>query len=60
LFRLRLLGPAQAEQDGEPLRGFRSRRILALLGYLIAQGQLAPRRRLADLFWGNKTEARIL
>ena len=45
-FRLQFLGPVQAEQDGETLRGFRSRKALALLGYLAAQGQALPRERL--------------
>jgi predicted ATPase/DNA-binding SARP family transcriptional activator/Tfp pilus assembly protein PilF len=57
-FRLRFLGPVQVERDGEPLRGFRSRKALALLGYLVAQGQALPREHLCDLFWGDQTESR--
>ena len=57
-FRLQFLGPVQAEQDGEPLRGFRSRKALALLGYLAAQGQPLPRERLVDMFWEDQTESR--
>jgi ABC-type oligopeptide transport system substrate-binding subunit/DNA-binding SARP family transcriptional activator len=54
---LRLLGPVQVERDGEPVGGFRSRKALALLGYLVAQGGPIPRERLADLFWEDKTES---
>ena len=38
-FRLRFLGPVQVERDGKPVRGFRSQKALALLGYLAAQGR---------------------
>jgi predicted ATPase/DNA-binding SARP family transcriptional activator len=55
-FRLRFLGTIQVEQNGEPVRGFRSRKALALLGYLATQGQPVPRERLADLFWEDKPE----
>lgn len=51
LFRFRLLGSAQVEQNGEPLQGFKSRKTLALLGYLASQGQPVSRDTLADLFW---------
>jgi DNA-binding SARP family transcriptional activator len=57
IFHLRFLGPVQVERDGEPVRGFRSRKALALLGYLAVQGQPVPRERLVDLFWGDKSEA---
>jgi DNA-binding SARP family transcriptional activator/predicted ATPase len=55
---LRLLGTVQVERDGELVRGFRSRKALAILGYLAVQDQSIPRERLADLFWENKTEVR--
>jgi DNA-binding SARP family transcriptional activator/Tfp pilus assembly protein PilF len=58
IFRLRLLGTVQVEQDGEPMRGFRSRKALALLGYLAMQNQPVPREHLADMFWGDQPEAR--
>jgi DNA-binding SARP family transcriptional activator len=57
-FHLRFLGPIQAEQNGKPLRGFRSRKALALLGYLASQGQALPRERLVDLLWEDQTESR--
>jgi ABC-type oligopeptide transport system substrate-binding subunit/DNA-binding SARP family transcriptional activator len=57
-FRLRLLGPAQIERDGEPVSGFRSRKALALLGYLAVQDKPFPREHLADLFWEAKPESR--
>jgi DNA-binding SARP family transcriptional activator/predicted ATPase len=55
--RVRLLGTVQIERDGEPVRGFHSRKALALLAYLVMQGRPVPRERLADLFWGDKTES---
>ena len=45
IIHLRLLGAVQVERAGEPVRGFRSRKALALLGYLALQGQPAPRER---------------
>jgi DNA-binding SARP family transcriptional activator/predicted ATPase/Tfp pilus assembly protein PilF len=56
--RLRFLGPLQVERDGEPVRGLRSRKALALLGYLAVQGQPVPREQLADLFWEERSESR--
>ena len=56
--RLRLLGPVQVERDGEPVGGFESRKALALLGYLAVHDGPIPREQLADLFWGDKPEAR--
>jgi DNA-binding SARP family transcriptional activator/predicted ATPase len=55
---LRFLGTVQVERAGEPVRGFRSRKALALLGYLAMQGQPAPRECLAGLFWEDQPEAR--
>ena len=57
IFQLRFLGPVQIERDGEPVRGFESRKALALLAYLAVEGQPVPRERLVDLFWEDKTEA---
>jgi predicted ATPase/DNA-binding SARP family transcriptional activator len=57
IFRLKFLGAIQIERNGKPVRGFRSRKALALLGYLAAQNQPVPREQLADLFWENKPEA---
>lgn len=55
-FRLRFLGTVQIERNGKPVRGFRSRKALALLGYLAVQNQPIPREQLADLFWEGKPE----
>jgi ABC-type oligopeptide transport system substrate-binding subunit/DNA-binding SARP family transcriptional activator len=55
---LRLLGPVQVEREGEPARGFRSRKAMALLGYLAVQNKPVSREHLADLFWGDKSETR--
>lgn len=56
--RLYLLGPVQVERVGQPVHGFESRRALALLCYLAAQGRPQTRAHLADLFWPDKPEAR--
>ncbi len=58
LFRLRFLGAVQIERDGKPVHGFRSRKALALLGYLAVQNRPVPREHLVDLFWEGMPEAR--
>jgi DNA-binding SARP family transcriptional activator/predicted ATPase/Tfp pilus assembly protein PilF len=55
--QVRLLGTVQLERDGVPVRGLRSRKALALLGYLAVQGGPVPRERLVDLLWEDKTES---
>lgn len=57
-YRLSLLGPVRVERAGQPVHGFESRRALALLCYLAAQGQPQTRAHLADLFWPDKPAAR--
>jgi predicted ATPase/DNA-binding SARP family transcriptional activator len=52
------LGPVQVQREGQPLRGLRSRKALALLGYLAAQGQPVPRERLVGLLWEDQPEKR--
>lgn len=54
---IQLLGAVQVERDGKPVRGFRSRKALALLGYLAVQDQPVSRERLMDLLWEDKAEA---
>jgi DNA-binding SARP family transcriptional activator len=39
-----------------PVRGFESRKALALICYLAVQGRAIPRGELAALFWGDKPE----
>ena len=56
--RLQLLGTVQIMCKGEPVRGFRSRKALAVLGFLIAKARLIPREQLVDLFWQGQTESR--
>jgi predicted ATPase/DNA-binding SARP family transcriptional activator len=46
------------KREGAPLRGFESRKALALLCYLAVQGHPVSRSHLADLLWGDKPEAR--
>ncbi len=57
MVRIRLLGTVEVEQGGQRVRGFRSHKTLALLGYLAARGQPLARSHLADLFWPDETEA---
>jgi predicted ATPase/DNA-binding SARP family transcriptional activator/Tfp pilus assembly protein PilF len=56
-FCLRFLGTIQVEQNGKAVRGFRSRKALALLAYLAVQSQPIPREHLAALFWESAAEA---
>ncbi|MCZ7570278.1 MAG: NB-ARC domain-containing protein [Ardenticatenaceae bacterium] len=58
IFHLRLFGAVQVEREGKPVRGFKSRKALAVLSYLALQARPVSRSHLADLFWGEKTEAR--
>lgn len=58
VFRLRLLGPVLVEREGKPLEGFKSRKALALLGYLASQSQSVERGYLTNLFWPDKSEER--
>jgi WD40 repeat protein/DNA-binding SARP family transcriptional activator len=57
-YQLRLLGSVGIIKDGLPLRDFESRKTMALLGYLVRQNRPIERSNLADLFWGDKPEAR--
>ncbi len=54
---LRLLGPVHVEVDGVPVRGFASRKTLALLCYVALAERPVQRTRLATLFWGDKQPA---
>ena len=54
--RLRFLGPVQVERDSQPVLDFRSRKALALLGYLALQDRPLPREHLVDLFWEDRAE----
>lgn len=58
VFRLRLLGPVQVNRDGEPIQGFKSRKTLALLGYLATESHPVSRGYLVELFWPDQTETR--
>jgi DNA-binding SARP family transcriptional activator len=53
--RLLLLGGFEAWSDREPLRGFESQKVRALLAYLaMHRGKPLARDHLAGLFWGEK------
>jgi DNA-binding SARP family transcriptional activator len=54
---LRLLGPFALERDGQPLTGFRSDKVRALLAYLASEPNRAwSRSALADLLWPDRSE----
>jgi len=55
---LKLLGPIRVEREGIAIRGFRSQKTLALLGYLAAEQRPVSRMYLAGLFWGDLAEAK--
>lgn len=57
LLDLRLLGPVHVEVDGVPVRGFASRKTLALLCYVALAERPVQRTQLATLFWGDKQPA---
>ena len=54
---LRLLGPPDARRDGAPLR-LRTKKALALLAYLAAEGGAHRRAELAALLWPESDEKR--
>ena len=54
---IRLLGPLEATQNGEPLTGFESDKVRALLTYLVIETELPHRReKLVGLFWPDWSE----
>ncbi len=54
---IRLLGPLEATQNGEPLTGFESDKVRALLAYLVVETELPHRReKLVELFWPDWSE----
>jgi DNA-binding SARP family transcriptional activator len=52
---IRLLGPPEASIEGRPLR-FGTKKAVALLCYLAAEGRRHPRRELAELLWPESDE----
>jgi predicted ATPase/DNA-binding SARP family transcriptional activator len=52
-----LLGIPQVNLDSQLIRGFKSRKALALLCYLAVRAQPVSRTQLAELFWGDKSES---
>ncbi len=48
----------QIEHEGQPLRGLRSRKAVALLAYLALREQAVSRTALVDFFWPDKSEQR--
>ena len=55
---LSLLGPFQATLDGEPVTGFPSAKVRALLAYLAVESEPVahPRETLAGLLWPDYPE----
>lgn len=55
---IRLFGPIQVSQDGEPVSELRSEKALALLSYLAVEWDRSHRReKLAGLLWPDFTES---
>ncbi|MCM2269725.1 MAG: AAA family ATPase [Thermoanaerobaculia bacterium] len=55
--RVSLLGGFEVWSGGEPLRGFESQKVRALLAYLaLHRGRSLARERLAAIFWGDRDE----
>ena len=52
---IKLLGPTEVSIEGRPLR-FGTKKALALLCYLAAEGGRHPRRDLAELLWPQSDE----
>lgn len=58
---LTLLGPFQAALDGEPVTGFESNKVRALLAYLaVLADRPHPRAALAELLWPERPESKAL
>jgi DNA-binding SARP family transcriptional activator len=57
LITLRVLGVVQVHRDGQRLRGFESRKALALLCYLALRDQALSRDHIVDLLWPDKDAA---
>lgn len=57
-FYLRLLGSAEIEieSDNKPIASFRSKRVLAVLAYLVVNKKAVSRSHLVDLIWPDKNE----
>ncbi len=54
---IRLLGGFDARLDGDPISGFESQKVRALLAFLVLnREQGVSRERLASLLWGEKAE----
>ena len=54
---IRLLGPLQVTLDGQPVTGFRSDKVRALLAYLVVEAEGPHRReKLAGLLWPDWPE----
>src|ERR687890_2491339 len=55
---IRLLGPPEASFGEQPPLRFGTKKRLALLCYLAAEGGRHPRRELAELLWPERDERR--
>ena len=54
---LSLMGPFQVLRDGEPITGFESAKVRALLAYLAAAGSRPhPRETVAELLWPGRRQ----
>lgn len=58
MYILSLFGPVSIRESGEPVKGLRSRKAIALLAYVAVHNKPLPRSHLAELFWPEETEER--
>ncbi len=57
---IRTLGGLEIALDGEPVTGFDSRKVQALLVYLACTGRAHPREMLAEMLWEERSTSRSL
>lgn len=53
--RINTLGSLSISLDGEPVTGLASRKVEAILVYLVCTGRVHPREVLGEFFWEERT-----
>jgi hypothetical protein len=60
MLEIRTLGGLSIKREGEPVTGFASRKVEALLVYLACTGRTHSREVLAELLWEERTPERAM
>jgi DNA-binding SARP family transcriptional activator len=60
MLEIRTLGGLSIKREGEPVTGFASRKVEALLVYLACTVREHPREVLAELLWEERTQERAM